>query len=69
MLEYSKLILQKMTFDKALFAKELRKFLKLLEQPEEIELLKKWVYHHYYFGDFCMILDECFKGKKQLVNY
>ena len=42
MLEYSKLILSKMTFDKKLFKKELRKAFRYLNR-EECRLLIDWV--------------------------
>ena len=41
MLEYSKLILQKVCFDELLFKKELEKALKIL-LPEEIKQLINW---------------------------
>ena len=42
MLEYSKLILSKMTFDKKLFKKELRKAIRCLNR-EECKNLIAWV--------------------------
>lgn len=41
MLEMSKLILQKVSFDKQLFAKELKKAVRWL-QPDEKTMLKMW---------------------------
>ena len=43
MLEYIKVILEKVSFDKALFEKELRKGIKEL-LPNEIKDLKLWCY-------------------------
>ena len=42
MLSDSKLILEKVSFDRKLFWKEYRKFVKLLEKPESNEL-RDWV--------------------------
>ncbi|WP_298486832.1 hypothetical protein [uncultured Maribacter sp.] len=42
MLEYTKTILKKVSFDSVLFCKELKKSLGIL-LPEEIEELKKWL--------------------------
>ncbi len=41
MFEFSKTILQKVSFDKTLFCKELKKAIKLI-QPNEKTLLKVW---------------------------
>jgi hypothetical protein len=46
MLEYFKVILQKVSFDKLLFEKELRKALTIL-QPSEIEVFKQWCYENF----------------------
>ncbi len=43
MLEYIKLILEKVSFDAALFEKELKKYLKLL-LPQELKTLRAWCY-------------------------
>ena len=43
MLEYSKTVLKKVSFDLKLFCKELKKAILLLI-PEEIEELKAWLY-------------------------
>lgn len=43
MLEYIKTILQKVSFDKGLFDKELAKAIKMLI-PKEIKQLKRWCY-------------------------
>lgn len=58
MLNYVKIILQKVSFDSKLFEKELRKSMARL-LPAEVEDLKLWCYqqfHHLYQG----ILDRCF---------
>jgi len=46
MLEYVKLILDKVSFDPALFEKELRKSVKTLVS-DELELLQSWCYTHF----------------------
>lgn len=43
MLEYSKLVLKKVSFDARLFCKELEKAISNL-LPEEVEELKVWLY-------------------------
>ena len=58
MLEYSKKILSKVSFDKQLFEKELRKAIALLHG--QVEELKQWCYQQ--FGDqYPKILDHNFK--------
>ncbi|MCS6823091.1 MAG: hypothetical protein NZ529_02260 [Cytophagaceae bacterium] len=58
MLEYVKLILQKVSFDEYLFEKELRKNMKDLLRDELLEL-KKWCYEN--FSDtYLTILNQCF---------
>jgi len=47
MLEYSKFILQKVSFDELLFKKELDKALKVL-LPEEIKQLIHWAKEQFY---------------------
>ena len=46
MLTYAETILQKVSFNKELFAKELKKSISLL-QREEVLLLKSWVINNY----------------------
>ncbi|MCU0439383.1 MAG: hypothetical protein MUC49_15940 [Raineya sp.] len=46
MLDYFKLILEKVSFDKFLFQKELRKALASLK-PSEKEDFRKWCYHKF----------------------
>lgn len=46
MLEYIKIILEKVSFDKSLFEKELKKGLSQLV-PNEIRQLKEWCYSKY----------------------
>ncbi len=58
MLEYAKVILEKVSFDRRLFEKELRKALVTLIK-EEIEALKAWCYEK--FGQLhAATLDGCF---------
>lgn len=59
MLEYFKTILSKVSFDKRLFEKELKKAIKALVS-EEIALLKEWCYTT--FGtQYQPILATCFQ--------
>lgn len=46
MLEYFKLILSKVSFDKRLFERELRKAIKSLVE-DELNELKNWCYAHF----------------------
>lgn len=46
MLEYVKTILAKVSFDRMLFEKELRKALRMLV-PEEVSQLKAWCYQQF----------------------
>ena len=58
MLEYIKTILQKVSFDKALFEKELAKAINMLI-PEEVKQLKRWCYAQ--FGKMYRgVLNRCF---------
>ncbi|WP_080053862.1 hypothetical protein [Spirosoma aerolatum] len=58
MLEYIKTILQKVSFDKALFEKELAKAIKLLI-PKEVKQLRRWCYVQ--FGKvYRAVLNRCF---------
>ena len=58
MLEYIKTILQKVSFDKTLFEKELKKAIAMLV-PEEIKQLKSWCYEQ--FGRmYRVVLNRCF---------
>ncbi|SFB82175.1 hypothetical protein SAMN05421780_101631 [Flexibacter flexilis DSM 6793] len=58
MLNYVKLILQKVSFDRHLFEKELRKAIARL-LPQDIEDLKHWCYEQY-SGHYQLVLDKCF---------
>lgn len=58
MLEYVKTILLKVSFDKMLFEKELRKAFKVLVQ-EEIQQLKQWCYEKF-SGMYLLILNKVF---------
>ncbi|QCR23373.1 hypothetical protein [Pontibacter sp. SGAir0037] len=64
MLEYIKTILLKVSFDKMLFEKELKKAFKVLAL-EEIQDLKKWCYDKF-SGVYLRILNKVF-GKTQMV--
>ncbi len=58
MLEYFKTILSKVSFDKRLFEKELKKAIKALV-PDEIRELREWCYRKY--GEqYQPILAHCF---------
>lgn len=60
MLEYFKTILSKVSFDKRLFEKELRKAIKSLV-AQEVNLLRVWCYQK--FGQqYEPILNQCFVG-------
>ena len=58
MLNYFKKILEKVSFDRNLFEKELKKAIKSLV-AEEVEELRKWCYEA--FGArYPLVLSECF---------
>lgn len=58
MLEYAKTILEKVSFDRCLFEKELRKALSNLLK-EEVQTLRSWCYEKY--GQvYAVVLDQCF---------
>lgn len=60
MLEYTKTILQKVSFSPALFRKELKKSLNWL-QKEEVNILRAWCIVT--FGDLYLeIIQESFQG-------
>jgi len=58
MLDYVKLILRKVSFDSALFEKELRKAICALVE-HEVEELKNWCYSQFY-ETHSGILNKCF---------
>ncbi|WP_128548562.1 hypothetical protein [Larkinella soli] len=58
MLEYIKTILQKVSFDKKLFEKELKKAIGMLI-PEEIKQLRSWCYEKF-SSIYLSILNRCF---------
>jgi hypothetical protein len=60
MLEYVKLVLQKVSFDKKLFEKELKKSIQYLNQNHEIEELRDWCYKQFNNQEYAPILDNCF---------
>ena len=58
MLEYIKTVLQKVSFDKWLFERELRKALRVL-MPDEVKQLRVWCYEQ--FSDrYHAVLNKCF---------
>lgn len=58
MLDYAKTILEKVSFDRSLFEKELRKAIKSLI-PKEIHALRNWCYEK--FGEtHSRSLNRCF---------
>lgn len=66
MFEYVKLILEKVSFERELFEKELKKGLKLLSF-KEIRELKKWCYDR--FGSIYRgILNRTFRKTTVLIN-
>lgn len=58
MLEYFKVILSKVSFDKSLFEKELKKALKSLI-ADDVDRLKVWCYTHY--SEHQLVLERCFR--------
>ncbi len=58
MLEYVKTILLKVSFDKMLFEKELRKAFKLLVADELLQL-KQWCYNQF-SGKYLLVLNSAF---------
>ena len=58
MLEYFKLILKKVSFDRSLFEKELKKAIGRLVGPEITEL-KKWCYANFSIR-YRLVLNRCF---------
>jgi hypothetical protein len=60
MLEYVKLILEKVSFDQHLFEKELKKSIKQLKTiKEDLEAFKKWCYEKF-ANRHEQILQKCF---------
>jgi len=64
MLEYIKVILVKVAFDRMIFEKELRKGLDLL-QPEERLKLKQWCYDNF-VDRHLLILESLFAGTSRM---
>lgn len=59
-LNYVKLILAKVSFNRFLFEKELRKAIAML-LPQEVKDLEEWCYSH--FSDmYEAVLQDCFAG-------
>jgi hypothetical protein len=65
MLDYTQLILSKVSFSEALFEKELRKHLCQLSEQER-SALQKWCSHHYSIK-YQAILDRCFYAEGESV--
>ncbi len=64
MLDYIKTVLQKVSFDKGLFEKELRKALKILKKTDT-QKLKNWCYEQ--FSDrYQTILNQYFESQLAL---
>lgn len=62
MLAYVKIVLEKVSFDKTLFEKELKKGMNLL-LPEEVKELKSWCYAQ--FGSiYRTVLNKIFKKQQ-----
>ncbi|EAY29605.1 hypothetical protein [Microscilla marina] len=59
MLEYVKTILQKVSFDKILFEKELNKSISKYLKPNEVEEFRDWCYQMFN-PTYPQILDRCF---------
>jgi hypothetical protein len=65
-LTYVKLILAKVSFDAAIFQRELRKAVNVL-LPHELSNLEQWCYRR--FGDvYGALLDECFRSAQLRVT-
>lgn len=62
MLEYVKTILSKVSFDKILFEKELRKAFRFLGK-EELQQLQQWCYEKF-SGTYPLVLGRVFKVEK-----
>ncbi len=60
MLEYVKMILKKVSFDKFLFEKELRKSISNYLLPEEIDKLKRWCRRQFKSDEHKLIINQCF---------
>lgn len=66
MLEYVKLILEKVSFDKELFEKELKKGISYLVADEVVEL-KNWCYSR--FGSmYRSVLNKIFRRKSSQIS-
>ena len=59
MLEYVKLILEKVSFDKYLFEKELKKAIASIQELDLLEELKAWCYKMF-SASYSYILNQCF---------
>ncbi|TAF66917.1 MAG: hypothetical protein EAZ55_04410 [Cytophagales bacterium] len=62
MLEYVKTILQKVSFDRNLFEKELQKSIRVYLQPHEVDTLQNWCYQQFKTSkELRNVLDKCFR--------
>ena len=64
MLKYSQVILEKVSFNEVLFAKELKKALSYLDKKERREF-QHWCYHSF-SKKYKDILDDTFQDKQEL---
>lgn len=64
MLEYVKVILEKVSFDLNLFEKELKKSISQYLLPNEVEKLREWCYQAYYHSErHTIVLDKYFAAR------
>lgn len=61
MLEFTKKVLQKVSFDPRLFEKELRKGIRNLGSSNEIQLLKQWCLERF-STQYQIIINNCFRA-------
>ncbi len=62
MLEYVKTILSKVSFDRVIFEKELRKSIQNYLDPREIRFLQEWCYEQFSSSlTLLQVLDDCFE--------
>ncbi|TAE46139.1 MAG: hypothetical protein EAZ44_06300 [Cytophagia bacterium] len=63
MLEYVKMILEKVSFDLVVFEKELRKSIhSYLPSADEIESLRQWCYNKFDSSEHLRIMKVCFSA-------
>ncbi len=61
MLEFTKKVLQKVSFDPRLFEKELRKGIRNLQSTREIQHLRQWCLERF-SKQYSLIIDNCFNA-------